>query len=349
MRQVVAVLLAGVGLITLVNFFSAVAQQASPRTVPPNTWVNLQAGGIAAGTGVGDEGYSTFVYSPGLGRALVYGKYHARELSWGEDQNALLVYDFAANRWDVLEIGEAAWSEFLPGIGHDQGNVAVDPRRDLYITHGNMTLHGNTAYQTYVFDLKAGRGKRMLPAAEGGLGAEVASAFDPNRGVMLTTNGPSRLYNPDTNVWTQVPNPPSRRPAPGLVFDSKHDLFVMFGGVISGSGFSSETWTFDTATQLWRKRTPAVAPPARKAPNMAFDSLNGITLLVGGRGPGEIPLTDMWIYDLGRDHWTPLPITAPAGTSGSAGNNLVYDSRNRVFLLKDVVVIRNLWAFRYQP
>lgn len=320
------------------------AQQPSPRSIPPNTWVNMQAGGVALGQGVGDEGYSTLVYSPGLRKALVFAKYHALELSYGEDQNALLGYDFASNRWDILEVTEDAWSEFLPGVGHDQGNVAVDPRRDLYITRGNMTLHGFTGFQTYIFDLKAGRGKRMTPPQVPNISEGVASAFDSDRGLMLSTTGPSWLYDPDTNRWTEVSPSPPVRGSPGLVYDTKHRLFVMFGG-----SRSNETWTFDATGRTWRKRTPASPPPGRSAPNMAFDRRNGVTLLVGGFGANDQPMSDTWVYDAGLDTWKSLGVAAPPGTSSHAGNNLTYDSHHGVFLLKDVAHIRNVWAFRYVP
>ena len=118
--------------------------------IPPNTWVYMNAGGIAApgagiATGIGDEGFNTFAYSPHLRRAVTFGLYHARSIAEGEDQNALLAYSFAENRWDVVEITEADGSEFLPGVGHDEGNATVDTVNGLYITHGNLTLHGNSA------------------------------------------------------------------------------------------------------------------------------------------------------------------------------------------------------------
>ena len=137
--------------------------------VPPNTWVYMNAGGIAApgagiATGIGDEGFNTFAYSPHLRRAVTFGLYHARSIADGEDQNALLAYSFAENRWDVVEITEADGSEFLPGVGHDEGNATVDTVNGLYITHGNLTLHGDSAYRTFVYDLTTGRGARMMPA-----------------------------------------------------------------------------------------------------------------------------------------------------------------------------------------
>jgi len=321
------------------------AQQPLRQSLPPNTWVNLQAGGVAGGSGVGDEGYSTFVYAPGLRKALVWGKYHAYQMNWGEDQNALLAYDLVANRWDVIEITEDAWSEFLPGVGHDQGNAAIDPRQDLYITRGNMTLHGNTAYQTYTYDLRAGRGRRMLPSRGPSLLAhEVASGFDPDRGVMLVTRGASALYDPDKNVWTDLPNSPSDRAAPGLAFDSTRRVFVMFGG-----GASNETWIFDAGSRSWRRRNPPVSPSARRGASMAFDPESGLTLLVGGIRPGgDDHLSDMWAYDVESDRWMPLATTAPPNTV-QAVNSLVYHAAERVFLLKDISDLRKVYALRFAP
>ena len=243
-----------IGLIGLVVALAALlgphpAETQASRSLPPNTWVDLQPGGVATGDGVGDEGWSTFVYSPGLRRAIVFGKYHAaRAVSWGEDQNALLGYDFAANRWDILEITEAAWSESLPGVGHDQGRVAIDPRRDLYITAGNMTLHGDTMYQTYVYDLKAGRGQRMMPSGPPPVGHEIACAFAAAQGFMLCSRGASWIYDPDRNVWSEVAGSPSDRAGPGLVYDDRHGVFVLFGG---GAG-RDETWTVDATARAWR-------------------------------------------------------------------------------------------------
>ncbi|MBI1893826.1 MAG: hypothetical protein HYS14_06945 [Candidatus Rokubacteria bacterium] len=314
------------------------------RELPPNIWVNLRAGGVATGNGIGDEGYNSFVYTPALRKALVFGQYHAISVSDGEDQNALLAYDFALNRWELLEVTEAAWSEFLPGVGHDQGNVAVDTLHDLYITKGNQTLHGNTAHTTYVYDLKAGRGKRMMPPVEPYIGESAASAFDPDHDLVLTTKGPSWLYDHNANVWTEVPNSPSHRMSPGLVYDTKQRVFVMFGG-----SDSSETWSFDAGTRVWTKRNPPVSPPGRTAPNVAFDSVNGVALLVGGHGKGGVELSDVWVYETALNRWSELPVSAPPGINPGAGNNLTYDSHHQVFLLKSTTDLRDVWAFKYVP
>lgn len=336
------------GVAAAVFFGPNLAQPHSAASLPPNTWVDLRPGGVATGEGIGDEGWSTFVYSPGLRRAIVFGKYHAaRAVSWGEDQNALLGYDLATNRWDVLEITEAAWSEFLPGVGHDQGRVAIDPRRDRYITVGNMTLHGNTMYQTYVYDLKAGRGERMMPSGPAPVGHEIACAFASNHGYMLCTRGASWIYDPDKNVWSHVPGSPSDRAGPGLVYDEKHGVFVLFGG---GAG-RDETWVFDAAKRSWQKRAPAQSPPGRKGPNMAFDEANGIAFLAGGVAADDSRLGDAWVYDAGTNTWTELPSALPRPLGVPGGNLLTYDRDQRLLLLKESgnPALTTVWAFRYVP
>ena len=103
-----------------------------PRpAIAPNTWVYMNAGGITGpgagiAKGVGDEGFNTLSYSPELRRAVTFGLYHAVSIADGEDQNALMAYSFGENRWDLVEITESDGSEFLPGVGHDEGNATVD-------------------------------------------------------------------------------------------------------------------------------------------------------------------------------------------------------------------------------
>jgi len=60
--------------------------------------VNLQPGGVAVGSGVGDEGYSTFVYAPGVRKAPVWGKYRGRLAVAGPSQSSRLAEWF---RWGV--------------------------------------------------------------------------------------------------------------------------------------------------------------------------------------------------------------------------------------------------------
>ena len=180
-----------------------------PISIVPNVWTRLSPGGVAnCANNVGAEGYASLVYSPGIRKAITFGKYHAaRGCGNDEDENALFMYEFARNRWDVLEITEDVWSEHLPGIGHDFGDVAVDTVHDFYITHGNGTLNNNVRQVTYVYDLKAGRGKRMMPQTEMRSSASIqdGTAYSPDDDMVLSVGVEgSEVYDHHQNVWTHL-------------------------------------------------------------------------------------------------------------------------------------------------
>jgi len=315
-------------------------------TVPNNTWVHLHPGGVAKSSwGVGDESYNSFHYAPGIKKAILYGIYHSPTVSYGENQNALLAYDFATNRWDLLAPGEYAASEHLPGTGHDEGNSTVDTVHHLYITHGNLTPGHESWYQTTTFDLKGHRGKRMMPPNEpsGPRTDTMASAFDPDHDLVLMM-GPANswLYDHNTNLWTPLANSPQGTTV-CLVYDTKNHLFVMFNGLSN----AHETWVCDPVSKIWTKRAPALSPPTYSypyPPSAAYDSVNGVTLLMAGNKQ------EAWVYDAAADTWTRLA-DVPAGVAVNQvdGVYLVYDSDHQVFLLRHGADIDQLWAFRYSP
>ncbi|MBI2652350.1 fibronectin type III domain-containing protein, partial [Candidatus Woesearchaeota archaeon] len=314
------------------------------QNIPANTWVKMQPGGIALGSGIGDESYSTFVYVPGLKKAVVFGKYHGATITSGEDQNALLGYDLNSNRWDLVDIGEDAWSEHFSGVGHDSGTVTIDTVRDLFISHGNLNLNAGTAFQTYVYDLKAGRGKRMMSPKEPPMAASSATAFDKEHDITLMNvpNAPpyptSWLYNYNANNWTSLPVGPPNRNDPAIVYDTKNHVFVMIGP------YFNETWTFEPITKQWQKKSPALSPPS-SVYYAAFDTLNNVTLSVLPRGA----TAEVWVYDAGLDSWTQLPNAPVEIGAYTTGSNLAYDTENNAFLLHSGTYLTNTWAFKYVP
>jgi len=314
--------------------------------VPANTWVNMRPGGVAKSAwGVGDESYNSFHYAPGIKKAIAYGLYHPPTISYGENQNALLAYDFATNRWDLLQPGEYAASEHLPGVGHDEGNSVVDTVHHLYITHGNLTAGHESCYQTHLYDLKGHRGKRAMPPVEpyGPRTDTMATAFDPDHDLVLML-GPSNswLYDHNANLWTLLPNSPTATTG-CLVYDTKNHLFVMFNGMSA----AHETLVLDPVSKIWTKRTPAQSPSTYSypyPPSAAYDIVNGVTLLMSGNKQ------EVWVYDAAADTWTRLA-DAPAGVPVNQvdGAYLVYDSDHQVFLVRAGADIDHLWAFRYVP
>jgi hypothetical protein len=134
----------------------------------------------------------------------------------------------------------------------------------------------------------------------------------------------------NAGTWTQlaVAGPSARSGAP-MVFDSKNNLFVLFGGeqYVHGLG---DTWTFDPSTSTWTNKNPSTSPPERARAAMAYDAKSGKVLLFGGlnKGIGSL-LGDTWLYDVASNTWQQVATaTAPSARQwpslASDGNGVLY-------------------------
>jgi len=143
----------------------------------------------------------------------------------------------------------------------------------------------------------------------------------------------------DGTTWTErtVTNGPYPRGDLGMVYDSKRQRVVAFGGyqpqVSGGCGvyaakYYNDIWAWDGST--WTDITPVGAlPAARQGMAMAYDAMRDRIVLFGGSGAGNTVYSDTWEFD--GTNWAQLaPAHAPnVNATGAA----VYDTlRHRVTL-----------------
>ena len=109
--------------------------------------------------------------------------------------------------------------------------------------------------------------------------------YDPNplHYGRFTTNDMWRWFG--TNGWSRwdCPNPPPPRAQHAMAYDSKRERLVVFGGMYNDRRTNivyGDTWEWDGSQ--WEQRFPSNSPPARYNHTMAFDSVRGETLLIGG-------------------------------------------------------------------
>ncbi len=141
------------------------------------------------------------------------------------------------------------------------------------------------------------------------------------------------ILNPRTSTWREVH--PAASPAPRgdgmLVYDEHENVFILFGGwgeSPSGDHYRlGDTWAFYFGNETWIQRNPAVSPSPRSDSLVAYDSTDGVTLLVGGFDGSY--LRDMWYYTFANDSWSPRP--APVTPSPRADGRMVYDAREARF------------------
>ena len=144
------------------------------------------------------------------------------------------------------------------------------------------------------------------------------------------------VFDPANRTWTEL-HPavsPIERGDEMLVYDDQADVFVLFGGwhEFSNQTYArlSDTWTFSLATMNWTERHPTVSPSPRSDPQVAYDSVVDVTLLIGGFD-GTSYLGDVWSYSLANDSWTARPSSLQP--SPRADGRLVYVRGQNRFIL----------------
>lgn len=126
------------------------------------------------------------------------------------------------------------------------------------------------------------------------------------------------------DAWVTVPavNGPTTYQH-GQVFDAARGETVVFGGGVSV--MTSQTWVWNGTN--WRVAATS-GPSPRRRPAMAFDSVRGRVVLVGGIDINTL-LSDHWEWD--GSAWTQIAATTPMGAVGGA---LGFDPlRNRTVFL----------------
>jgi hypothetical protein len=112
-----------------------------------------------------------------------------------------------------------------------------------------------------------------------------------------------------------------------MVYDSRRDRVVLFGGVAGGEGMG-DTWEFDGEHWL---RVATDGPSPRGLYAMTYDAARGKTVLFGGTPaprPDAPSLGDTWEWDGLR--WIRIDVTGPSARDHT---QMVYDPVRQVVVL----------------
>lgn len=112
------------------------------------------------------------------------------------------------------------------------------------------------------------------------------------------------VYDVANNSWQDMRPAvaPSARCCPGMVYDSKADRLIMFGGAAAGAGsYLNDTWAYDLNANTWTNRRPAVSPPARHGGPLVYDIRLDRIILFGGAT--TLAFNDTWTYDFDSNTW----------------------------------------------
>src|SRR3989441_6284050 len=145
-------------------------------------------------------------------------------------------------------------------------------------------------------------------------------------------------------TWTNPCRCPAARYLHTMVYDSRSDRFILFGGW--DVGLSNETWSYDLGNNSWTKMRPTGAPSAREAQSATYDSRADRVILFGGND-GTAASRETWSYDFGTDTWTNM--TTAIAPPGNLYSVVTYDSESDRAILfgGNYFGARETWAFDY--
>ncbi|MCI4372099.1 MAG: hypothetical protein L3K02_00415 [Thermoplasmata archaeon] len=156
-----------------------------------------------------------------------------------------------------------------------------------------------------------------------------------------SSGAPSAPANSSPNSSWQLVNTsggPSARAGMGMVYDPLLGAVVLFGGCTSGQYWNyscavvNETWTYSNGN--WTQLHPAVSPPARVQPAMAYDPETGDVLLFGGGTgfPSYLSFQDTWEFD--GANWSQVTTNLTPAPS-DFGAVMTYDSAIGAIVMYD--------------
>ncbi|MGB1811839.1 MAG: Kelch repeat-containing protein, partial [Candidatus Kariarchaeum pelagius] len=135
-----------------------------------------------------------------------------------------------------------------------------------------------------------------------------------------TSNGletDTHIFDLATNTWETTANNPGARLNHAMVYDSKNNVTLLYGGrvIIDGVWESlDDTWAFNSQTNNWTNLNPSNKPDVYYHTNHVYDQKHNKFILFGGTdkwGGDWSPEAKggTWAYDFTLNTWTKLNST----------------------------------------
>lgn len=210
---------------------------------------------------------------------------------------ARILQSFAANG------GATAATSRLYMFGGDGSDGT--PIGDLW-SYANA---GSTA-ATWTFVPGGSVANGTAPAGRKGAGWSCAAGLCVLAGGMSTKlYNDTWLFNESTQTWSQVTCGrravcPQARAFQAMAYDPVRHVHVMFGGTI-WTDWLADTYTFDTSTKAWTRRTGGKAPAAREGAAAAYAP--GVGVVMFGGADGSTLFNDMYVWS--GTEWLPVTST----------------------------------------
>ena len=290
-----------------------------------------------------------------FGHAMVYDYWNNKAIFFGgmdggNAKNDAWVYDLASDTWTKKAPVISPCPRYAPAMTYDSNKKKT-------VLFGGIKCWecdecGDLYDDTWIYDVITDTWIEKYPTTKPDARTDHSMVYASDKKKVVLFGGQSYessrssypiyyddtwLYDLSTNTWIEVDagDVPSARSGHKMVYDSKNNKVVLFGGYYeseSGSSIYDDTWVYDVASETWTEMDTEISPPERAWHDMVYASATNQIILFGGDNPElEINYDDTWVYDLSSNEWTEMkPTTTPSARWGHA---MVYDPiYNKVIL-----------------
>ena len=275
------------------------------------------------------------------GSAMAYDGEADGFVLFGGHSNAIIEPEMYSDTWVYRGI-EGSWTRLTPERSPPprQDHVLLNADGDLIMYGGRTTTDSRPPTgRLDKFDTYGNTWTRLepnLPVPRAG--HSLVYDRDVGRSVLFggfeeegVPRNDTWTYDSNTSAWRRESemDAPSPRGDHGMVYDARSSVFVLFGGW-DGERALNDTWVYDLRRDTWTRRLPPTSPPARYGHSMAYDTVNGVVVMFGGRDEAG-SLNDTWAYLPLKDQWARL-VTGPGPPWGHS-KAFTFDEREGVAVL----------------
>ena len=252
---------------------------------------------------------------------------HAQSPAYDEESNRIIVFNSRGETW-AFHLKTKSWENRKPKnspsprCGHSMAYDAESDRIILFGGFGCSSIEDPIFDDTWIYDYNSNTWNQMKPIRNPPTRMYASMAYNTVEDKIILWGG--RLigplndnsiwkYNLNENEWTPISlkgGPPHTYAYPSMVYNSKNNSILIFGGGKLESAFkgrqNNELWTFDFNNSKWELVATDGPPTPVSLHSMTFIPDEDKIVLFGGEIEGMYSnrvLPGTWILDLTNYQW----------------------------------------------
>jgi len=236
--------------------------------------------------------------------------------------NDTWLYDAKQNTWSQRPASPAPSARY-------NHKMAYDSARGIVVLFGGGYGGSHGDVWTYNVSRNAWTEMASSSTSSPSMRESCAMTYDPVRSLVVLFGGydgrernDTWTYDAGSDKWARMtpPAPPQSAVGAAMAFDADNRMELLFGGSVSYTKPTNETWMYDIGGNSWTKKAPARSPYSRTLHSMSYDNLSRAMVVFGGTYDdlSGYMLGDTWVYDLKVYPPAGNYTSRPLDTKGSA-------------------------------